>query len=114
MAYRLEQAGRAGSLIAEEVRKFTASLRADEVADTISKLCSELDLIGEDECRRALGRLGDMTDGGLTDEQRQEVSRLAKRIIGKILHSPITALKEEARGGNGAEMNRLVRRLFGM
>jgi glutamyl-tRNA reductase len=109
MAYRLEQAGQAESLIAEEVRKFGALLKADEVTDTISRLCAELNLIGEDECRLALGRLG-----GLTEEQQREVSRMAHRIVRKLLHSPISALKEEARGGNGAEMNRWVRRLFGI
>jgi glutamyl-tRNA reductase len=114
VAYRLEQAGRARALIDDEVEKYAAVLRTGEVSHTISELCSELSLIAEDECRRTLGRLGEMTDGGLTDEQRQEVSLLAKRIVGKILHSPITALKEEARGGNGAEMDRWVRRLFGM
>ena len=39
---------------------------------------------------------------------------MAHRIVRKMLHSPINALKEEARGGNGAELNRAVRRLFGI
>lgn len=107
VAYRLEQADQAEVLISEEVGKFAAQLRADEVAETISRLCSELTRVGEDECARALGRLGD-----LTDEQRREVGLMVHRIVRKLLHSPIEVLKEEARCGNGAEMEQSVRRLF--
>ena len=108
-AYRLEQADRARSLIAEEVRKFVALFKSDAVTDIVARLCEELSRIGDDECRLALGRLS-----SLTEDQQREVSRMAHRIVRKILHSPISALKEEARGGNVAEINRLVRRLFGI
>ncbi len=109
VAYRLEQADRARGFIEEEVRKYAAVLKAGEVSETIARLCAELERIGEDECRRSLGRLGD-----LTDEQRLEIARLAHRIVAKMLHSPITALKEEARRGKAAEMETWVRRLFGI
>ena len=52
--------------------------------------------------------------GELTDQQREEVSRMAERIVGKVLHSPIKALKEEARSGKGTEADRSARRLFGL
>jgi glutamyl-tRNA reductase len=105
--YRLEQADAAGALIAEETGKLAAQLRADEVAGTISSLCSELARVGESECARTLRRLGE-----LTEEQREEVGRMAHRIVRKMLHSPIEVLKDEARRGNGAEMERSVKRLF--
>lgn len=107
VAYRLEQADQAEVLISEEVSKFAAQLAADEVRETISRLNSELTRVGEEECARALGRLGDLTDG-----QRREVGLLTHRIVRKLLHSPIEVLKEEAHRGNGAEMERSVRRLF--
>ena len=108
-AYRLEEADRARALIAEEVRKFAALVRTDDVAGTIARLCSEMKLIGDFERRRALARMGD-----LTDLQREEVGRMAERIVGKMLHSPIRALKEEARSARGAEAERMLRRLFGL
>ena len=108
-AYRLEEAEKAKSLISGEVLKFAALRRADEVTETSRELCEALKLIGENECRRALGRLD-----GLTDRERREVALMAHRIVGKILHSPLNALNEEARGRNGAEISRSVRRLFGI
>ncbi len=39
---------------------------------------------------------------------------MVERIVGKILHSPIKALKKETRAGGAAEMEALLRRLFGM
>jgi len=109
VAYRLEQAGLARTLVAEEVRKFSSLLRTDSVADTIAELRRALTQIGDEECRRALRRLGD-----LSDEQRREMSQMASRIVGKILHSPIQAIKEDARRGDGAETDRMIRRLFGL
>ena len=96
-------------MIAEEVRKFSAVTDADDVAGTITRLCKELDLIGEGESRRALGRMGE-----LTEAQRGELEMMARRIVRKVLHSPIRALKESARDGAGEEMRKAVRWLFGL
>ncbi len=109
LAYRLEQAEQARSLIAEEVRKFAAELRADGVSGAIAGLCRVLERIGENEFGRTVGRLGD-----LTDEQRREVGLMARRIVGKVLHSAARALREEARAGNGAQMKESIRRIFGV
>jgi glutamyl-tRNA reductase len=109
IAYRLEEADRAKAMIAEEVRKFSAVMDVDDVAGTITKLCRELDLIGESESRRALGRMGE-----LTEAQQRELDMMVRRIVRKILHSPIRALKESARDGAGEEMRSAVRWLFGL
>ncbi len=109
VAYRLEEADRAKAMIAEEVRKFSAVMDADGVVETIARLSRELDLIGESESRRALGRMGD-----LTEAQRRELDMMARRIVRKILHSPIRALKESARDGAGEDVRRAVRWLFGL
>ncbi|MHC5057382.1 MAG: glutamyl-tRNA reductase [Planctomycetota bacterium] len=109
IAYRLEEADRAKAMVAEEVRKFSAVMDADDVAGTITRLCRELDLIGESESRRAHGRMGD-----LTEAQRRELDMMARRIVRKVLHSPIRALKESASDGAGDEMRRAVRWLFGL
>jgi len=111
-AYRLEEADRAKTLVAEEVRKFAALARADDMSDSIVRLRAELKQIGESECRRTLARLGELSDEDRR-ELEQEVTQMAERIVAKMLHSPIKALKEEARAGNAAEMEALLRRLFG-
>jgi glutamyl-tRNA reductase len=109
IAYRLEEADRAKAMIAEEVRKFSAVMDVDDVAETITRLSKELDLISESESRRALGRMG-----ALTEAQQRELDMMARRIARKILHSPIRALKESARNGRGEEMRKAVRWLFGL
>ncbi len=109
VAYRLEQADQARALISEEVMKFASLLRADSASTAIAKLSETFRRVGEDECSRALGRLGE-----LSDEQRHELAHMAQRIVGKMLHPPITALKDEARQGNGKETEEMIRRIFGL
>jgi glutamyl-tRNA reductase len=109
VAYRLEQADKAKSIIDGEVRSFAAVLRTDGVSDVIALLCSELNRIGDEECRRTLGKLE-----GLSEEQKREVGMLAHRIVNKILHPPIKSLKESARGGAGAQAEQSARKLFGL
>jgi glutamyl-tRNA reductase len=109
VAYRLEQAEMASAIIETSVGDFTESLHIDSVAETISDLCAELERISADECDRALGRLAD-----LSEDQRGEVSQMAHRIVNKILHTPIAALKDTARTGDGHLMQRSARKLFGL
>jgi glutamyl-tRNA reductase len=52
--------------------------------------------------------------GRLSPEQREVVDGLVASIINKLLHSPLVALKDEARSKNGALYAEAVRRLFNL
>jgi glutamyl-tRNA reductase len=62
-----------------------------------------------DELARVLARLPDVDEA-----QRREMEELLRRVVGKVLHQPLTALRAGCRNGNGAEAIAWTRRLFGL
>ena len=106
-SYRLEQAGEARRLVGEETARFMEFLRSRTVSPEIRELTSRLRTIEEEECRSALAGLG-----ALTPSQRRRVASMARRIVGRILHQPIAALKDDAGRTGGPQLARTLRRLF--
>jgi glutamyl-tRNA reductase len=76
---------------------------------TIVALEDRLNAIREGEVERYNTRLGN-----LTPEQRQAVDALTRGIMNKILHGPITELKNGAGQPEQAALVRLVRKIFGL
>lgn len=105
--YRVGQAEVAEEMIREEVESYLSAARANRVAATIAGLCRAGQGIVDAEVERALGRLGD-----LSTEQRREVGLLAHRILQKMLHTPISKLKEEARRSDVSTLEEALRMLF--
>ncbi len=64
--------------------------------------------IGDDEMKKTLDRLG------LAAPQREEVEQMVRRVLNKVLHTPTTALKEEAHNGRSFTLIELALRLFGL
>ena len=106
---RLREAQRAEGIVDREVQKFAARLRDVEVVPTIVSLRDRLESIRAQEVSRALARLPDAPP-----ETREAMEALSSAIVNKILHAPITKLRESSRAGAGRSWTELVHELFGL
>ncbi|MGB7591070.1 MAG: glutamyl-tRNA reductase [Terriglobia bacterium] len=99
----------AEEIVQEEVQKTMRRLASRDLVPTIVALEDRLNAIREGEMERYNTRLGH-----LTPEQRQAVDALTRGIMNKILHGPITELKNGAGQPEQAALVRLVRKIFGL
>ena len=106
---RRREAHRAEALVEREAGKFVARLRDIEVIPTIVSLRERLEEIRLGELRKALARLADAPP-----ETRQALEALSSAIVNKILHAPITKLRESSRAGAHRTWLELVHELFGL
>jgi glutamyl-tRNA reductase len=106
---RAREAHRAEALVDREVAKFLARLGDVEVIPTIVSLRERLEAIRAGEVKRTLARLP-----GATAETREAVEAMSTAIINKILHAPITKLRESSREGSPRSWLDLVHELFGL
>jgi glutamyl-tRNA reductase len=106
---RLREAQRAEALVEREVAKFRARLGDVEVIPTIVSLRERLEEIRSGELRRALARVPDASP-----ETRAALEALSTGIVNKILHAPITKLRESSRAGAHRSWLEVVNELFGL
>jgi glutamyl-tRNA reductase len=106
---RAREAQRAENLIEREVAKFSARLSDVEVIPTIVSLRERLEGIRAGEVKKALARLPEASP-----ETRAALEALSTSIVNKILHAPITKLRESSRAGAGRSWTELVGELFGL
>ena len=106
---RLREAQRAEALVEREVAKFRARLGDVEVIPTIVSLRERLEEIRRGEVARTLARLPEATP-----ETRAAIEALSAALINKILHAPITKLRESSRAGAHRSWLEVVHELFGL
>jgi glutamyl-tRNA reductase len=106
---RLREAQRAEALVEREVTKFKARLRDVDVIPTIVSLRERLEEIRTGEVRKTLARLPDATP-----ETRAAIEALSAAIVNKVLHAPITKLRESSRAGSHRSWLEVVHELFGL
>jgi glutamyl-tRNA reductase len=99
----------AEQIVEREVEKTVRRLAAHDVTPTIVALAEQLNRIRESEMQRLRGRLST-----LTPEQREAVDALTRGMVNKILHGPITELKNGAGRPEHGTLEQLVRRIFGL
>jgi glutamyl-tRNA reductase len=87
---------RAHEIVAEEVLRWVARRRADELAPLLKALRARGDDVISAELERFSSRLAELTPG-----ERDAVAALAAGIAAKLLHDPIAALKERSEGPRG-------------
>ena len=104
---RISEARRAEQIVDQEVQAFAAKLQSREVVPTIVELREALEKLRRDEIERNRKHLGPMSAA-----QEEAVDRLTRSMINKILHQPISQLKEMAHHPDGPEYVRLVRKIF--
>ena len=106
---RGRESHRAEALVDREVAKFLAKLADVEVIPTIVSLRERLEAIRTGEVKRTLARLP-----GATPETREAIEAMSTAIVNKILHAPITKLRESSRAGSPRSWLELVHELFGL
>ncbi len=104
---RLLEAERAEVLIDREVSKFARWLGSLTVVPTIVAMRRKVESIREEELRKMLAKMPD-----LTPEERQAVSSLTSAIVNKILHDPMTELRRQSALEDGHLYVNVLRRLF--
>ncbi len=109
LAERQAAVPRAEALVGEEVDSFVAWLNGREVGPIIAGLRFRAEALAASELAQALQRLDD-----LDPHTQRVVTLLAHRIVGKLLHEPITRLKTQAARGNGSAYAEAVRELFAL
>jgi glutamyl-tRNA reductase len=106
---RAREAHRGEALVEREAAKLRARLGDVEVVPTIVSLRERLEAIRAGEVRKALARLPEATPA-----TRDALEALSTALVNKILHAPITKLRESSRAGAGRSWTELVHELFGL
>jgi glutamyl-tRNA reductase len=106
---RAREAHRAEALVEREAARLRARLGDVEVVPTIVSLRERLEAIRAGEVRKALARLPEASPA-----TRDALEALSTALVNKILHAPITKLRESSRAGAGRSWTELVHELFGL
>jgi glutamyl-tRNA reductase len=104
---RRQEAQEAEKIVADEVDRLVARLRAREMGPVIVSLQQQLEAIRTAEVDRMRGKLA-----GLTPQQEQAVEAITKGIINKIAHPPIAELRRQAESPNGSYVIEVIRKVF--
>ena len=104
---RMEEAEKAETIISEEIINFTNWLNTLEVVPTIVSLKKKSEKVIEEEIEKSLS-----WTRNLTEEEREKIRILASSIVNKILHDPITSLKEESQNSGADPYVAAIKKLF--
>ena len=104
---RKESAAKADEIVLEVEKAFQAWIGSLKAVPTIIDLQNRFDIIKNLEVERALSKLDNFTQ-----KDRDVIEAMASRIVGKMLHGPLTNLKKEASTSMGALYLYSVKKLF--
>jgi glutamyl-tRNA reductase len=105
--HRQNEAMKVESIIAAETQRFLEVQRSSEFAPTAAALVSAVDQIREAELERAIAHLGP-----LSAAQRAEVDHLTRRMVAKILHTPLKKMRDVAGSNDGYLYVETLREMF--
>lgn len=100
---------RAEDIVAEEVATFGSQQRVREVAPAVTRLRRNAAEISGQELQRLRARMPDMSD-----DDFEQVSRMVKRVVDKLLHAPTVKIKELAATAEIVSVEEAVTELFGL
>jgi len=109
LADRHREAERAEAIVAAEVERFSARLQTLDVVPTIVSFQEHLETIRQAEIDRVRGRLGPVTP-----KQELALETLTRGIINKIMHTPISELKNVAGQPEATTVLDAFRRMFNL
>jgi glutamyl-tRNA reductase len=102
-------AGRAGEILAEEVRGYLAAQRSAAVTPTVTALRRRAAEVVDAELLRLDSRLPD-----LDEAVRGELAKTVRRVVDKLLHTPTVRVKQLASAPNGDSYAEALRELFAL
>jgi glutamyl-tRNA reductase len=104
---REKEALKAEEIITEEIERFTRWFKSLDAVPMIIALKDRAEQIRLSEMGKISGKLGT-----LTPAQQEALENLTASIVNKLLHSPLTVLKEELHSTNGNMILEAARKLF--
>ncbi len=107
MHARKKEAIKAEKIVDEEVERFVNWQKELESVPTIVSLRNKAEDIVKTEMEKASGWMEN-----LTKEDQEKIEGLINSIVNKVLHSPVTVMKEESSEFNSRDIVAAVRRLF--
>ncbi|MDJ0849197.1 MAG: glutamyl-tRNA reductase [Myxococcota bacterium] len=105
---RRRETARAEAIVEEQRQRFDGWLTALRAVPTIKHLRQRVERIRTSELEQSLGRLE------LDDRQREGVEALTRAIVNKILHGPVSRLRQEAEREEGMAYLEAARVLFAL
>lgn len=106
---RVREIDKARQVIIEESSKFMAEFYRRAGGDVVSRLMQDWHGVSKDELDRLFNKLPH-----LVEKDREQIERTVERIVNKLLHPPLEALKDEAREGTPHGLINALKRLFGL
>lgn len=107
---RKKELKRAESIVQDEVRQFLAWLHTLDLVPTIVALRNQAEAIRKQELQEALS----LAKVPFTAEQRVILEAMSQAIVNKLLHEPITQIKEGEKTGEALSLAEALRRLFSL
>lgn len=107
MKTRRREALKAEKLVSEEVSQYSNWLKELEAVPTIVSLRTKAGGIARAELEKAQSWMGKLENG-----EREKIEALVNGIVNKILHSPVSVMKEESAEFNSQDIVAAVRQLF--
>src|SRR5215475_5486907 len=104
---RMKEASKAEEIIATEVEAFCTKMQSREVVPTIVQLRDVLEKLRRGEIERNRKLLKD-----LTPEQQNAIDLITSALVNKILHQPISELKQAAHRPEGPDTIEIIRKIF--
>jgi len=108
-AAQLAEVERVRAIVGEEVPRFTAWQRAHVLAPLVAALKGRAEHVREAELAKAMRVLG-----SLSERERAAVEAMTRAIVAKLLHDPVTAVKDRAGTPDGDLLARALRTLYGL
>jgi glutamyl-tRNA reductase len=106
---RRKEAEKAETLVDAEVGTFEKWIASLQVVPTIVELRQSVDAMRAAELEKSLGKLGH-----LEQKDRDQIAQLTQSLVNKILHSPLTVLKESSQTPEAGVYLEVTRKLFNL
>jgi glutamyl-tRNA reductase len=103
---RRGEAEKAEEIVDAQVCDFLEWYHARSMTPTLRALRESMEAIREKELALARNRLD--------EKSYQELDRVTRRVVNKILHTPTVRMKDQAAQGDASSVVRQVRHLFGL
>lgn len=104
---RSKEAAKAEDIVNGEVQQFTEWMRSRESFPTIVALREWAEGVRRGELEKTLKRID-----GLSEADMKKVEAMTEAILNKILHRPVTRMKQAAHKGDEGKIATIVRELF--
>lgn len=106
---RIREIDKARQLIEDETGKFMAEYYHRASGEVVTRLMQDWHAISKEELDRLFNKLPN-----LDERDRTQIERTVERIVNKLLHPPLEALKDEAKEGTPHGLISALKRLFGL